>query len=196
MHDLEIRGAGEVLGESQSGEMQEVGFSLYTEMLAHAVASLKVGKEPDLAEPLAAVTDINLHTTALLPEDYCGDVHERLVLYKRLAHCESLDALDALREELTDRFGLPPAPVQALLDTHRLRLFAQPLGVVKIDATPDAIVVQFAPNPPIDPARILALIQTRREYKLAGPERLRIEAALPEPAQRVERLLTLLRELA
>ena len=91
MHDLEIRGAGEVLGESQSGEMQEIGFSLYTEMLVHAVACLKVGKEPDLEAPLAVTTEINLHAPALLPDDYCGDIHERLTLYKRLANCKTRD---------------------------------------------------------------------------------------------------------
>ncbi len=195
MHDLEIRGAGEVLGESQSGEMQEVGFNLFTEMLAHAVASLKVGKEPDLAEPLSAVTEINLHAPALLPEDYCGDVHERLVIYKRLAHCDGAEALDALREELTDRFGLLPPPARTLLDIHRLRLLARPLGVVKIDAGPESFLLQFVPNPPIDPAAIIRLIQTRRECKLAGPDRLKVTADMPDAARRVERVTALLREL-
>ena len=106
MHDLEIRGAGEVLGESQSGQMQEVGFNLYTEMLNAAVKSLKAGKEPDLSQPLAVNTEINLHAPALLPETYCSDIHERLVLYKRLANCETLDELELLQEELVDRFGL------------------------------------------------------------------------------------------
>src|SRR3954470_16456597 len=105
MHDLEIRGAGEVLGEQQSGEMQEVGFNLYCSMLDSAVQALKRGKEPDLAEPLGVTTEINLHVPALLPEHYCADIHERLVLYKRLANCETLGELEAMQEELVDRFG-------------------------------------------------------------------------------------------
>ena len=136
MHDLEIRGAGEVLGESQSGQMQEVGFALYSEMLNKAVKSLKAGKVPDLAEPLAVTTEINLHAPALLPETYCPSIHERLVLYKRLAHCESVEDLEALQEELVDRFGLMPDATRVLIDSHRLRIEAKPLGIVKVDAGP------------------------------------------------------------
>ncbi|MDP3482046.1 MAG: transcription-repair coupling factor, partial [Sulfuricella sp.] len=135
MHDLEIRGAGEVLGESQSGEMQEIGFNLYADMLNQAVKALKAGKEPDIAQPLAITTEINLHSPALLPNDYCGDVNERLTLYKRLANCATLDELDQLHEELIDRFGLLPSQASALLDTHRLRILAKPLGIAKIDAS-------------------------------------------------------------
>ena len=137
MHDLEIRGAGEVLGDSQSGEMPEVGFQLYADMLKSAVSALKSGREPDLAAPLGVTTEINLHAPALLPDNYCSDVHERLVLYKRLANCESTDDLDRMQEELVDRFGALPEPAQALLACHRLRLEAKPLGVVKIDAGPE-----------------------------------------------------------
>jgi transcription-repair coupling factor (superfamily II helicase) len=115
MHDLEIRGAGEVLGENQSGEMQEVGFNLFNDMLASAVKSLKAGKEPNVDAPMAVTTEINLHLPALLPEDYCGDIHERLVLYKRLANCDATEQLDELKEELIDRFGLLPDPAHTLL---------------------------------------------------------------------------------
>ncbi|HEU4708168.1 MAG TPA: transcription-repair coupling factor, partial [Methylophilaceae bacterium] len=139
MHDLEIRGAGELLGESQSGEMQEIGFTLYADMLAHAVKQLKAGKEPDLSAPLGVTTEINLHTPALLTNDYCPDVHERLVLYKRLANCEDDDALDTLQEELIDRFGLLPPQGEALLACHRLRIAAKPLGITKIDASDMAV---------------------------------------------------------
>jgi transcription-repair coupling factor (superfamily II helicase) len=177
MHDLEIRGAGEVLGESQSGEMQEVGFNLFNEMLLSAVKSLKEGREPDLAAPLAVTSEINLHVPALLPESYCEDVHERLVLYKRLANCGSRDDLQVLEEELIDRFGLPPEPARALLETHRLRLDTQALGIQKLDAGDKSINIQFVPNPPIDPARLIKLIQTKREYKLAGQDKLRLEKA-------------------
>jgi transcription-repair coupling factor (superfamily II helicase) len=177
MHDLEIRGAGEVLGESQSGEMQEVGFSLFNEMLLTAVKSLKEGREPDLAAPLAVTSEINLHIPARLPEDYCEDVHERLVLYKRLANCRTQDDLRSLEEELIDRFGLPPEPARALIETHRLRLDSQPMGIQKLDASDKAISIQFIANPPIDPAGLIKLIQTRREYKLAGQDKLRVERA-------------------
>ncbi|MDP2240638.1 MAG: transcription-repair coupling factor [Burkholderiales bacterium] len=185
MHDLEIRGAGEVLGESQSGEMQEIGFNLYCAMLDTAVRSLKAGKEPDLSAPLGVTTEINLHVPALLPDDYCSDVHERLVLYKRLANCETEDELDGLREELIDRFGPLPDAARALTDCHRLRLLGKPLGVARIDATDSALQLQFVPNPPIEPMKIIKLIQTRRNYKLAGQDKLRIEASMPDLKSRV-----------
>ena len=172
MHDLEIRGAGEVLGENQSGEMQEVGFNLYTDMLNRAVAALKQGKEPDLTQPLGIATEINLHVPALLPNAYCPDVHERLTLYKRLANCESAEEIDGLQEELIDRFGELPPQGQSLLATHRMRLLARPLGVHKLDATADQLVVQFGPNPPIEPITIVNLIQKNRNFRLAGQNRL------------------------
>jgi transcription-repair coupling factor (superfamily II helicase) len=195
MHDLEIRGAGEVLGDEQSGEMQEVGFNLYAAMLDSAVRSLKQGKEPDLNAPLGVTTEINLHVPALLPPDYCSDVHERLVLYKRLANCDSDETLDALREELIDRFGEMPAPARALVDCHRLRLAGKTLGIGRIDATDSAIQLQFVPKPPIDPSKIIRLIQTKRHYKLAGQDRLRIEADMPDEQARVAAIRGVFREL-
>ncbi|MDD5176463.1 MAG: transcription-repair coupling factor [Sterolibacterium sp.] len=172
MHDLEIRGAGEVLGENQSGEIHEIGFALYTSMLNAAIASLKDGKEPDLTQPLGIVSAIDLHTPALLPDAYAPDVHERLTLYKRLANADTAEELQDLQEELIDRFGEMPAQTQALLETHRLRLLAKLLGVIKLDAGPKAIQIQFIPNPPIDPADIILLIQSDRSFKLAGPDKL------------------------
>src|SRR5687768_17257481 len=121
MHDLEIRGAGEVLGESQSGEIQEIGFSLYTQMLERAVRALKAGKIVDLEDATGITTEINLHVPALLPDTYCSDVHERLTLYKRLSNCESREALESMHEELVDRFGQMPEPAKALLECHALR---------------------------------------------------------------------------
>jgi len=185
MHDLEIRGAGEVLGESQSGEMQEVGFNLYCSMLDAAVKSLKLGREPDLNAPLGVTTEINLHVPALLPANYVTDVHERLVLYKRLANCDSEEALDLLREELVDRFGPPPEPTRVLLDSHRLRILGKPLGIARIDATDSAVLLQFVPHPPIEPMKVLKLVQSRRNYRLAGPDRIRIEAELPGVQMRI-----------
>ncbi len=185
MHDLEIRGAGEVLGESQSGEMQEIGFSLYTDMLNAAVASLRQGREPDMAHPLGVTTEINLHSPALLPDDYCGDIHQRLVIYKRLANCENQNDLDDMHQELVDRFGLLPEAAQTLLDSHRLRILAKPLGIAKVDASSEAIAIQFVPNPPIDPMKIITLIQSRRYVKMVGQDRLRIELKHEDLKQRV-----------
>ncbi len=185
MHDLEIRGAGEVLGDEQSGEMQEVGFNLYVAMLDTAVRALKQGREPDLAAPLGVTTEINLHVPALLPAGYCADVHERLVLYKRLANCETQDVLDLLREELVDRFGPLPEPARALVESHRLRILGRPLGIARIDATDTAIQLQFVKHPPIEPAKVLNLVQQNKNYRLAGQDRLRIEAPLPDLRARV-----------
>lgn len=196
MHDLEIRGAGEVLGESQSGEMQEIGFSLYTTMLDAAVQSLKEGREPDLQHPLGVATEINLHVPTLLPDNYCNDVHERLVLYKRMANCTSDDQLDDMQGELIDRFGLLPDPVRALLDCHRLRIAAKPLGITRVEAGVDYIQLQFVPNPPVNAAKIVALIQRSREYTLSGPDRLRIQARIAGVAERVTRIKKLFSELS
>ncbi|RMX01774.1 transcription-repair coupling factor [Allofranklinella schreckenbergeri] len=195
MHDLEIRGAGELLGESQSGNMLEIGFTLYNEMLADAVKALKAGKEPDLLAPMQAVAEINLHSPALLPDDYCGDVHLRLSFYKRLATAQTTDAVDNLLEEIVDRFGKPPAPVQALIDTHRLRILTEPYGVQRIDATPAAITIAFRPNPPVQPMRIIELIQKNKHIKLAGNDKLRIERELPHLHERVQTIRDLLRHL-
>ncbi|OGS75767.1 MAG: transcription-repair coupling factor [Gallionellales bacterium GWA2_55_18] len=185
MHDLEIRGAGEVLGESQSGEMQEIGFSLYADMLNAAVASLRQGREPDMAHPLGVTTEINLHCPALLPNDYCGDIHQRLVIYKRLANCNSSEELDEMHQELIDRFGLLPEPAQTLLDSHRLRILAKPLGISKVDASSEAIQIQFIPNPPIDPMKVITMIQNKRHIKMSGQDKLRIELKYGDLHQRV-----------
>ncbi len=173
MHDLEIRGAGEVLGESQSGEIHEIGFALYTNMLNAAVRSLKAGEAmPDLTQPLSVTSEINLRVPALLTNDYCPDVHERLTLYKRMANCDSEDELRDMQEELIDRYGEMPAQTVALLETHRLRLAGKSLGVAKLDAGPAAIQLQFVPNPPIDPARIIRLLHSDHGFKLAGQDKL------------------------
>ena len=196
MHDLEIRGAGEVLGDSQSGGIQDIGFTLYSDMLNAAVKSLKAGREPDLLKPLNVSTEINLHTPALLPETYCGDVHERLVIYKRLANCGDESGLDQLQEELIDRFGLLPAPTQTLVDCHRLRILGKPLDLLKIDASAQAIMVQFGADTPIHPHRVIQLVQQKRHYKLAGQDKLRIEKALENVRDRVAEIKNILRELA
>ncbi|TAL13721.1 MAG: transcription-repair coupling factor [Aquabacterium sp.] len=198
MHDLEIRGAGEVLGDNQSGNMMEVGFQLYNEMLSEAVRALKNGKEPDLLSPtgfFGANTDVNLHAPALLPDAYCGDVQMRLNLYKRLASADSMAKIDVLLEELVDRFGKLPAQAQTLFDVHRLRVQAKPYGVVKIDAGPGLITINFRPNPPIDPMRIIELVQKNRNVKLAGNDKLRIDRGYPEAKDRAQYVRDILRAL-
>ncbi len=195
MHDLEIRGTGEVLGENQSGNMMEIGFQLYNEMLAEAVRCLKAGIEPDLLSPLTVTTDINLHSPALLPSDYCGDVHLRLSFYKKLATAKTTDQIDALLEELVDRFGKMPPPAQTLIDVHRLRVIARAYGVVKVDAAPDLISITFRKDPPIDSMAIMHLIQKNRHIKLAGNDKLRIERALPEAKDRAQMVRDVLKSL-
>ena len=193
MHDLEIRGAGEVLGEHQSGEIQQIGFTLYSEMLKRAVKDLQAGKEPDLSQPLEVVSEINLHTPALLPNDYCSDIGERLTLYKRLANCDSEDELRALQEELIDRFGAMPPQTQALIESHRLRLLLKPYEIQKLDATEAQITLQFGANPPIDPVKVIELIQKDRNTRMAGPDRLIRKVQAPALKQRVQAVRDLMK---
>jgi transcription-repair coupling factor (superfamily II helicase) len=197
MHDLEIRGAGEILGEEQSGEMQEVGFSLYARMLDKAVRSLKAGKAVDMEGTVDISTEVNLHVPALLPAAYCSDVHERLSLYKRLADADSREALDALREELVDRFGDLPEPARALLECHEVRMAARPLGISRVDATHEAVQLQFIKNPPLDGARVIDFIRRKgRHARLAGPEKLRVDAKLPAWQERAAAVKDILQQLA
>ncbi len=195
MHDLEIRGAGEVLGENQSGNMLEVGFQLYNEMLSEAVRCLKAGIEPDLLSPLNVTTDINLHAPALLPDDFCGDVHLRLSFYKKLATAKNTNQIDALMEEIIDRFGKLPAQAQTLIDVHRLRVLCQPYGVIKVDAAPSVISITFKKDPPIDTMKIIQLIQKNKHIKLAGNEKLRIERPLPDATDRAKMVRDVLKNL-
>ena len=194
MHDLEIRGAGELLGDSQSGEMQAIGFQLYSDMLNHAVKQLKAGKEPDLDAPLGVTTEINLHVPALLTNAYCPDVHERLVIYKRLANANSDDELDNLQEELIDRFGLLPEQGEALLACHRLRIMAKPLGIIKIDASDASIQLQFNIKADLDPMKLVSLLQRDRRCRMNGPDKLRVTAQFGNLAHRVEFVKSLLKE--
>ncbi|MEC5396633.1 transcription-repair coupling factor [Uliginosibacterium sp. H1] len=196
MHDLEIRGAGEVLGESQSGEIQQVGFSLYSEMLKRAVKDLQAGKEPDLSQPLDVVSEINLHAPALLPNAYCSDVQERLTLYKRMANCDDTEELQALQEELIDRFGEMPEQTQTLLETHRLRVAAKPLGIIKIDASETRVQLHFVANPPIEPIRIIQLIQKNRNWKLAGQDKLTVNIAAVDSKLRAQKVREVLKQLS
>lgn len=196
MHDLEIRGAGEVLGDNQSGEMQQIGFSLYSEMLNQAVKALKAGKEPDLDEPLGITTEVNLHTPALLPEDYCAGVHERLVIYKRLANCDTTDSLEELKEELIDRFGLLPPPTEALVAAHELRIAGKALGVKKIDSAPERSIIAFKAKPNFEPIKLIQLIQKDGRYRLAGQDRVKIERPAATITERAKLLKEFFRALA
>ena len=199
MHDLEIRGAGEVLGDKQSGEIHEIGFQLYTEMLNRAVKSLRSGKEPDLLAPLQSITDVNLGVPALLPEDYCPDVHERLSLYKRFAGTNDFSELMGLREELVDRFGDLPDQAKSFYETHRLRLEMTGFGIKKIDASENAIQMQFIPNPPIDPLRIIQLIQNSKYIQLNGQDKLKVlpqkEGSFDRLEQRLDQIRQILKRL-
>ncbi len=186
-HDLEIRGAGELLGEAQSGQMTEVGLSLYLDMLEHAVEALKSGREPALDAPLAAATEVDLRLPALLPEAYVADVHVRLSLYKRIAAADSDEQLDELAAELHDRFGPPPAAAQNLVRVAKLKLTARRLGVRRLDLGPQGGSVLFEEKNRIEPATVVRMIrQGTREYRLEGPLKLRVARALPAESARLD----------
>ena len=195
MQDLEIRGAGEILGEGQSGEMVQVGFTLYTEMLKQAVRDLKKGRQPDLDAPLGVTTEIKLHSPALLPEAYCPDIHERLVLYKRLATCENEGQINSIHEELVDRFGLPEQPVKTLLDSHRLRLAAKALGITAIDASSDTLTLTFGKHTVVEPTNIILLMQSNKNYRMAGADKLRVSAVMEDVDARIKTVRAVLGKL-
>jgi transcription-repair coupling factor (superfamily II helicase) len=167
-------------------------------MLGEAVRALRSGKEPDLLSPTGAFgggIDIKLHAPALLPDAYCGDVQTRLSLYKRLATADRPETLDNLLEEITDRFGKLPPQGQTLFDTHRLRVLARSYGVLKVDANPKVMNVTFRANPPIDPMRIIELMQKNRQIKLNGQDKLKITASMPDLAARVTQIKTAIKQL-
>jgi len=195
-HDLEIRGAGELLGEQQSGQMTEVGLSLYLDMLDHAVRALKSGQEPALDQPLAAATEVELRLPAFLPEAYIADVHVRLALYKRIAAADSEAGLDDLMAELHDRFGsLPPAALN-LLRIAKLKLGARALGVRRLDLGPQGGTVLFEERSTVDPATIVRMIhKDARQFRLEGPRKLRVSRQLPAEGARFEFAAQLLRRL-
>ena len=195
-HDLEIRGAGELLGEQQSGQVTEIGLSLYLDMLEHAVQALKAGREPVLDQPLAAATEVELRLPAFLPEVYVGDVHMRLSLYKRIAAADSAAALDELTAEIHDRFGPLPPVAQSLLRIAKLKLTARALGVRRLDLGAQGGSVLFEERSRIDPATVVRIIQTgARAYRLEGPLKLRVSQQLPTENARFEFAADLLRRL-
>jgi len=196
-HDLEIRGAGELLGDTQSGQIQEIGFALYTELLGRAVESLRLGKEPDLEAPLYTGVDINLHLTALLPDDYVPDVHLRLILYKRIASCQTEDELRELQVELIDRFGLLPAAAKNLVRVAGIKRTAAELGIDKIDAADAGGYIVFGAESNVDPVELIRLVQNdSRTYKLQGSHRLQFRLDLSDIETRFASIEKLLDRLA
>ncbi|MGD8812662.1 MAG: transcription-repair coupling factor, partial [Thioalkalispiraceae bacterium] len=192
-HDLEIRGAGELLGDEQSGQMIEIGYSMYTELLERAVNALKQGKEPELDKPLHQGTEIDLNIPALIPDDYLPDVHERLIMYKRIANASNDDELKELQVEMIDRFGLLPEQTKNLVEITRLKLRATPLGIEKIELADSGGRIVFNKEPDIDPMKIIQLIQTQANfYKLDGSEKLRISKPLDSKEKRFEEISNLL----
>jgi transcription-repair coupling factor (superfamily II helicase) len=195
-HDLEIRGAGELLGEAQSGQIDEVGYSMYSDLLNRAVESLKAGRAPDLDTPVASGTEINLHAPALLPADYLPDVHLRLVQYKRIAGASSQTELDDRMAETIDRFGPLPEAAKVLFEITALKLRATPLGIKKIEAGPKGARLEFTDQPNIDPASIIRLLQSApKMYRLDGPNKLRITTDMPGVKDRLAGLDSLFASL-
>ncbi|MFK2879433.1 transcription-repair coupling factor [Rhodanobacter hydrolyticus] len=185
-HDLEIRGAGELLGDEQSGQIQEIGFGLYTELLDRAVRALKSGKVPDFDLSSEHETEVELHLPALIPDDYLPDVHTRLTLYKRIASARNEDALRDLQVEMIDRFGLLPEPSKTLFALSSLKLMATPLGIRKLDFGPNGGRIVFRDKPEVDPMAIIKLIQSLpRVYKLDGQDKLRVTLDLPGASERI-----------
>lgn len=171
--DLEIRGAGEILGKEQSGNIQTIGFGLYMDMLERATKAIKAGHTPSLATPLDLVSDINIHASALIPDEYLGDVHERLVLYKRISNVEDIETLDEIKSEMIDRFGVMPQALLQLFLVHRIRILTKPLGIVKVDISERALSIEFKPNAPIDGMAIITLIQSDDSYRMQSPTTLK-----------------------
>jgi len=196
-HDLEIRGAGELLGEQQSGQMTEIGLAMYLDLLEHAVKALKEGREPVLDKPLAAATEVELRLPAFLPETFIADVHVRLGLYKRIAAAESSEALDDLTGEIHDRFGALPPPAQSLIRIAKLKLTARAIGIRRLDLGPQGGSVTFEERNAIEPATVVRLMQQApREYRLEGPLRLRVTRAMPTEETRFDFGASLMKRLA
>lgn len=196
-HDLEIRGAGELLGDEQSGQIQEVGFGMYTELLERAVKALKSGQIPNLDQPLEQHAEVDLKIPALLPEDYLPDVHARLVMYKRIANAANYEELKELQVEMIDRFGLLPDAAKNLIRVTELKLMAEPLGIKKIEAGPTGGRLIFSKKPNIDPIKIIDLIQKQsKTYKLDGQEKLRFIIPMEETEQRITAVENVLQTLS
>jgi len=195
-HDLEIRGAGEILGDDQSGQLQEIGFTLYIDLLDRAVKDLKAGRQPELDKPLDTATEVDFGVSALIPDDYLPDVHSRLILYKRISNATTADALRELQVEMIDRFGLLPDAAKNLFETTKVKLKVLPLGIKKIEFGEDQGRITFNPEPNIEPIRIIQLIQSQpQKYKLDGQDKLTIIKDMPTLQNRSQTLAETLKIL-
>ncbi len=195
-HDLEIRGAGELLGEEQSGQIQHVGFSLYMDMLDRAVKAIKSGKLAETDVNAAEQTEINLRIPTLIPEDYLPDVNQRLMLYKRLANAEDVTAINNLQVEIIDRFGSLPEPTKNLIRVTLLRLTAEQLGIKKLETSHTALTIEFKANTQIDPLTIVTLVQQQpRKYSLEGANKLKYKSDLSVSSDKLEQAEQLLDQL-
>ncbi|ETR95046.1 transcription-repair coupling factor [Acinetobacter lactucae] len=194
--DLEIRGAGELLGEQQSGSMQAIGYSLYMEMLEKATKAIQQGKTPNFDAPLSLTAEINLHIPALIPDDYLGDVHQRLLFYKRISNTDTQEKLDNIRMELIDRFGVPPQSVKHLFSVHQIRLKAEQLGITKIDINTQGGNIEFSPDTPVQAISIIQLMQKHPTYyRMEGGQRLKVMVQLEEQEKRIQFINDLLAKL-
>lgn len=194
--DLEIRGAGELLGEQQSGSMQTIGYSLYMEMLEKATKAIQKGKTPNFDSPLSLTAEISLHMPALIPDDYLGDVHQRLLFYKRISNTDTQEKLDNIRMELIDRFGLPPQSVKQLFSVHQLRLKAEQLGITKIDISSHGGSIEFSPDTPVQAISIIQMMQKHPTFfRMEGGQRLKVMVMLEEYDKRIKFINDLLDSL-
>lgn len=194
--DLEIRGAGELLGEQQSGSMQTIGYSLYMEMLEKATKAIQKGKTPNFDSPLLLTAEISLHMPALIPDDYLGDVHQRLLFYKRISNTDTQEKLDNIRMELIDRFGLPPQSVKQLFSVHQLRLKAEQLGITKIDISSHGGSIEFSPDTPVQAISIIQMMQKHPTFfRMEGGQRLKVMVMLEEYDKRIKFINDLLDSL-
>ena len=192
-HDMEIRGAGELLGEDQSGNMHAIGFTLFMEMLDKAVSDLKSGKIPELSAPMHQGPEIDLRLSAIIPDDYIGDIHTRLIMYKRIANAKDKKQLHDLQIEMIDRFGLLPQPVKLLLLVTELKFLATKLGITRINGSAQHGKIEFGANPNIDAGALINLIQLHaKRYQLEGPSRLRFTLEGTSHEERIHEIQRLL----
>ena len=195
MHDLEIRGAGELLGDSQSGQMHEIGFNLYVDMLNNAIKQLKKGEKLDLESPITSNKEINLHTPTILTQTYCPNTNERLIIYKRLSSCKSKDELKSIKEELIDRFGIMPLQTVNLILFHELRINILSTEVMKIDSSKRKSEITIKKNADIDPIKIIDLLQNDQRFKMNGPDKIKILLEEEDVARRVKFITKTINEI-
>lgn len=195
-HDLEIRGAGELLGEGQSGNMHAIGFNLFMEMLDKAVSDLKAGKIPELSAPINQGPEIDLRLSAIIPDDYIGDIHSRLIMYKRISNARDTQQLRDLQIEMIDRFGLLPQPVKQLILITELKFLATKMGIIRINASAQNGKIEFGPQPLINPGTLIKLIQLQStHYQLEGPTRLKFKLDATNHEERINEISALLLKL-